>query len=338
MIDSEVRRIAEEYLENVRSDGSENISASCPFHVTDNPRGYSRTFGMSLTRGVWNCFSCKESGNLYTFLRKMQVGARAMKRNYGALLDELRKQQPSDKKKKAVRIQTIPEHILGAFDYCPEELLEAGFEQNTLKKFDVGYDRERNRVTYPVRTINGDLVGIIGKREDDKRKYMPYTQELEQYSVSVKPPPIGRLLWNAHRVLPEVLLSPFIEPVILVEGYKACMWVHQAGYTRVVHPFGSGLTDEQAELLQELGTEAVIMFDGDKAGMYGTIKAGNKLRSSMLVRVAQLMETHQPDDLAVEDIEEVIDCSESFEIWKHSKGTTEQWRLKKLQKKWRSER
>lgn len=336
MIEEEVRRIAAEYLENVRDAGPENISASCPFHSTDNPEGYSRTFGMSLTRGVWHCFSCQESGNLYTFLKKVGVGLKKLKRDYGLLLDELNTTRSS--KKKSERPVSIPEHLLGMFDFCPVELLKAGFEEKTLRAFDVGYDCSRDRITYPIRTITGELVGIVGRRKDTKQKYMPYEEELKQWNVHAKAPPIGKLLWNAHKVLPEVLLSPYREPVVLVEGYKGCMWAWQCGYTRVVHSFGSGITDEQAELIPELGNDVVIMYDGDSAGMYGTLKAGNKLRRSMNVRVAQLMDGHQPDDLAVEDLEEVIDCSEMFETWKLKRGDTEEWRLKKLERRWSSAR
>ena len=335
MLNDEVRRIAEEYLDNVRDAGPENISASCPFHVSDNPKGYSRTFGMSLTRGIWHCFSCQESGNLGSFLRKMGMSSGALKRHYGELLEELRTNQPAAKKK-VEQAPRIPEHILGVFDYCPTELLEAGFEEVTLKRFDVGYDRERDRIIYPIRTIGGDLVGIVGRRRNSNQKYMPYGEELKKFSVHVPPPPIGQLLWNAHRVFAEVLLDRFDEPVVLVEGYKGCMWVWQCKYTRVVHSYGAGVTEEQVELLSKLGTTVIIMYDGDKAGQIGTFKAGNMLRKSMHVRVAQLADTHQPDDLAVEDIEEVLDCSESFELWKHKRGDTEEWRLKKQMKRWQS--
>ena len=335
MYEQEVRAIAEEYLENVKPSGSENIMASCPFHATDNPRGYSMTFSMSLTKGVYHCFSCGESGNLRTFLRKLGVrGKKLLKYNY--VIEKVRENHPlaeKGKQKKKVAIPLIEERVLGVFDYLPEELLEAGFWPETLNHFDVGYDQHWGRITYPVRDLTGGLVAIVGRRKDSDNKYLPYGKELEQWGIfGVKPPPLGQLLWHADVVAPEALISKRWEPVVLVEGYKGCMWVWQCGYHRVVHSYGADLTDEQAKIITKLGQEVIIMFDGDRAGDWGAIKAGYKLRKSMRVRVAELMNGHQPDHLNIEEVEEVLDCSEMFEKWKRTKETDEWRRAKRLKK------
>jgi len=39
----------------------------CPFH-----NDTKNSFGMNLTNGVWNCFTCKESGNIFTFVQKIE--------------------------------------------------------------------------------------------------------------------------------------------------------------------------------------------------------------------------------------------------------------------------
>lgn len=336
MYEQEVREIAEEYLENVKPSGSENIMASCPFHDTDTPeRGLSRTFSMSLVKGLFHCFSCGESGNLRTFLRKLGVRGKELHNKYGFIINKLRENHPlaNKKKKKATQIPLIEERVLGVFDYLPEELLEAGFWPETLNHFDVGYDQHWDRITYPVRDLTGGLVAIYGRRKDSNNKYLPYGRELEQWGVfGAAPPPVGQLLWHADIVAPEVMLSKRWEPVILTEGYKGCMWVWQCGYRRVVHSFGSDLTKEQAKIITKLGTEVIIMYDGDQAGDWGALKAGYELRKSMKVRVADLMHGHQPDDLDIEDVEEVLDCSEIFEKWKRTKETDEWRRAKRLKK------
>lgn len=320
----EVRQIAEEHLEHVRPSGSDNIMASCPFHETDNPRGYSITFGLSLTKGVYHCFSCGASGTLYDFLRKMGHSPEVARAHQQLVAGEGRKRT----KKKQREHPVLPESLLGVFDYIPQELLDAGFKESTLKLFEVGYNKKAGHITYPVRNLSGELIAIVARVQGSSSKYVPYEKTLLQWGVTAKAPDLGSFLWNMHRVYPEVQLSKIEEPVVLVEGYKACMWVHQCGYSRVVHSFGSEITDIQAKLLERLGTEVVIMYDGDRAGMFGAIKSGNKLRKSMRVRVGQLGPDEQPDDLTIEEIEYTIDRSMPFGTWKSKVGDP-QWLMQK---------
>jgi DNA primase len=320
MIQDEVLAIAEEYLENIRKSGVDGIKASCPFHPTDDPRGYSITFSMSLSRGVFFCFSCHKAGNLYQFLKFIGEGHAHINRKYGLLVTELNKQNYSSSRNKKLVLTknpAIPEHLLGLFDYCPLPLVEKGFSEDTLKHFEVGYDTWHERITYPLRDIEGKLVGVSGRSVDywNRPRYKTYdSNEYKTWDMHYHAPNKGLLLWNIHNVYPEAMLTP-PAPTIVVEGFKACMWVYQTGFTRVVATMGNLISRAQIQILERMSSSVVLLFDGNEAGIGGTERAGRMMLNSMCVRVVPLPEDAQPDDLSKEQLTEAIKHSTPFGTW-----------------------
>lgn len=310
MITDEIQKIAYQYLNNIRRSGATNIKAECPFHTSDDPNG-SVTFSMSLENGLFHCFSCGVSGNLRTFLRKMGSN--------GFLSPELSEQirlsyrKPTRIAAAPIVADTIPEYILGAFDMCPTRLLKEGFRKSTLSKFEVGFDQVNYRITYPIRNHKGQLIGISGRNLDESpRKYKFYEQELLAWGISPTKVQKGSTLWNLHRVLEKAS----DDPLVLVEGYKACMWVDQAGYESTSAIMGNEITDGQRDLLVRNFREVVIFLDGNEAGIKGTIKTGRKLTESIRVRVATpINEEKQPDNYPPTEVLERIRSAEPFHLW-----------------------
>jgi DNA primase len=322
-----VLEIAKQHLHKVKRSGPDNIMASCPFHVSDSPHG-SVTFSMSLSRGIYYCFSCHASGDLRRFLNDIGVAPYAIKLQYDQLIERLRVKAPPTKdirKFDPKANEALPENLLGIFDYCPTRLREVGFREETLRSFDVGFDFYHNMVTFPLRDMEGQLVGISGRRtEGDGPRYKIYKEEYKTWGLPArKEPNRSVLLWNFHRAVPECLLAN--RPIILVEGFKACMWVWQAGYTNVVAILGSKVTKEQQWLLEQYGFPVILMLDGNEAGRDGTLRSGRWLQKSLLVRVARLPEEEQPDDLTVEQIHRVVEDAVIFQKWSYRQPGRDKW-------------
>jgi hypothetical protein len=83
---SEVRQIADRYLQKVKKSGPDNIMALCPFHDNQN----TPAFTMSLSTGLYYCFSCGESGNLQMFLKNIGVTWNIIQRQYKDVIDATR--------------------------------------------------------------------------------------------------------------------------------------------------------------------------------------------------------------------------------------------------------
>ena len=89
-ISQEVRKIADQYLQKVKKSGPDNIMALCPFHDNRN----TPSFTMSLSQGLYHCFSCHESGNLEMFLKNVGVTWNVIQRQYRDLIDEAKSRVP----------------------------------------------------------------------------------------------------------------------------------------------------------------------------------------------------------------------------------------------------
>jgi DNA primase len=256
------------------------------------------------------------------------VAPYAIKLQYGQLIERLRVKTPPQKDIRTFNPKsndTLPENLLGIFDYCPTLLRDAGFSEDTLRSFDIGFDFYHNRITYPLRDVDGKLVGISGRSIDGKGpRYKIYKEEYKTWGLpAAKEPNRSALLWNIHRAAPECLLAN--RPIVLVEGFKACMWVWQSGCTNVVALLGSKTTREQQWILEQYGFPVILMLDGNEAGRNGTLKSGYSLQKSLLVKVAILPEDKQPDDLTIEQIHHVLDTAVIFQKWSYRQPRREQW-------------
>jgi len=324
-----VLEVAQKYLKRVTNGGGNEIMATCPFHQSDNPRGYSVTLSMNLSTGLFICHSCKTKGNLRQFLHMMGVPRASVDKQYGVVLEELsskaserllQKQDP--RKPKMPTDDPLPESILGLFDKCPIDLLNEGFEEDTLRKFDVGFDDKHMRITYPLRDLAGRLVGISGRSVTGApSKYKVYSTEWQAFGLPPRTINKSALIWNYDRVYPEVYFS-LNEPVVLVEGFKGVMWLHQAGIKTALALLTSNLSDAQQWLLEHLGGVVYIMLDNDAAGTKGTQQVAERLSQSLQVKIATYnKEAAQPTDLSPEEVVKAVDNAQDYFYWAHKRRT-----------------
>lgn len=333
----DIRAIADRYLHGVKECGPDNIMALCPFHDNHN----SPAFTLSLAKGVWFCFSCHAKGTLAQFLRAMGEGN--LTERYGPLLEAIAhvERAPTARDPAATpskflfRNDPLPDALLGLFDALPVELEEDGFREETLRYFEIGVDATHNRYTFPLRDVDGRLVGISGRspRGGPAPKYRVYDWEFRDFALPERHGLNKReLIWNYHRVCSRVF-SGEATSVIVVEGFKAAMWLHQCGYPDVIALLGSFLSAEQAWLLEHLGVPLYVFLDDDKAGRDGTKRLGNLLIKSLPIYVAEyppaeylddVDDEHQPqprtqpDNFTEAETIDILTHTVSFPIWSES--------------------
>jgi DNA primase len=311
-----VLEIAQRYLRGAKKAGNDNLMAFCPFHDNVN----TPAFTMSLSKGVWYCFSCHVKGNLRQFLTAMEVDPTTLRLTYGGLLDELRSQGPAPGHNPlqpgVVAQDPLDEAILGIFHECPVDLIDEGFTEETLLKFEVGFDRLHQRITFPIRDMEGNLVGISGRTVIDAYpRYKIYEDEYKDFEMLPRHLE-KKYLWNAHLVYPEVFYKPRTREtyVVLVEGFKACMWLSQAGITNPMALLGSSMSEEQVWTLERLGAKVYIWLDNDLAGKSGCQKIGHRLSRSLDVYMVNYNEP-QPSDVPLEEVPKLIQSAEDYHLW-----------------------
>lgn len=134
------------------------------------------------------------------------------------------------------------------------------------------YDRFRNRVMFPIRDERGRMAGFGARilNPDDVPKFLnsPQTAIFDK----------GRLLYGldmARKTIRQV------EQAVIVEGYLDVVAVHQAGFTNVVSPMGTALTEHQLRMLKRFTRGIVLALDPDAAGDKATLRGLEIARQAM---------------------------------------------------------
>lgn len=219
----------------------------------------------------------------------------------------------------------LPEVVLSLFDHTPTSLIADGFDQKLLSDLDIGFDPKQQRVTYPLRDLYGNLVGISGGtvQKGVYPKYRVYEGGHRGADRRWIPGDFGEMfdeefpgyrcqnhdvLWNYDRVYAH-LLSDQETTVYVVEGFKACLWMMMAGFWNTVALMGSYISDLQQRLLHRLGGTVVLFLDNDDPGRRATLNVGDLLWKPMHGRVmvvpypaADAEDSTQPDDYELDAV------------------------------------
>lgn len=331
-MESQVRRIAGQYLQRVRSSGHDDLRATCP--LCD----HTRTFMISLRTGVWYCFHCGQRGTLLGFLRHMGLSGKQLDDARSALnlpppLPRRVRQRLEFQRAAARKQELLPEFLIQVYEGCPLALLEAGFDEEVLYRHEVGFDERNRRITFPIRDHLGRLVAINGRAEtnDGRNKYKVYDARPptdteaagELHGIVENYMPSNRdFLYGYDTVFPLRFYDKRSreEPLIVVEGYKACLWLRQHGFRQTVALQGSSLTAAQRRQLQKLQGPYYILLDGesgkqtpDKYGRCAAVRIVRQLSRSGRVFLPMYVvdgeekpEGVSPDDLSPEELNYII--------------------------------
>lgn len=312
---SDVEDIYKKYVTFTSGGSYPNKMGFCPIHG-EIPGKSKPSFCVDMQTGSWICFAGCGGGGIPQFLKVMGETDHNIK---DAVKDV--KIVKKKKLKRRSQTETIPKKVLGLFDYCPLELIKAGFEEEVLMYHDIGYDNEKCRITYPVFNRLGNLVAVVGRRPNSQfGKYIPYTEK-EFKSLGIEEIPKydkGSVFWREDKFFQTNGCHDRSEPVILVEGFKAALWLVQHGYNNVMALMGTYVTSYHKQVLESLGKTVILCLDGDKPGIISTIKNGYKLNDTLKVLTCQYIGGKtQPDDLTETQLHDML--SKPISIQKYKK-------------------
>lgn len=281
-----------------RKSTSGNIFVRCP---SPNHHDTKPSCHLSLDKKVFNCFSCGAKGGLAKALRWKRAPDSVIK-----IVTEL----PDSPfiGKQAVLSSLVDEVVLSAYSNKPQKWIDLGFEESVLRDHEIGYDKINNRVTIPIRDVDGGLVAIAGRNETGIHKYTIYKSELGEFEPKPYSPKVHNHLWRADKL--DLSLT---DPIVVVEGYKACLWLVQCGYAPTVALLGAKISREQVEILSVLNRPVILMLDNNEAGWKGQKDAEIKLyRRGLNVKVATYVAcVEQPDDLNPNDtLVSILKCKD----------------------------
>ena len=161
----------------------------------------------------------------------------------------------------------------------------------TIKEGIQGFDRFKNRIMFPIKSISGRVLGYGARIMTNSNKIAKYinSPESEVYQKS-------KVLYGLFESKSFIIKE---DNCYLVEGYTDVIQLHQKGIKNVVSSSGTALSSDQIMLLKRLTENITIIFDRDKAGINAAIRGIDLiLEHGMNVRVCKLQEGEDPDSLA----------------------------------------
>jgi DNA primase len=204
-------------------------------------------------------------------------------------------------------------------------LIERGFREETILKFQLGYnsnakdiltqallanqfnkeilpktglvavrnetelvDNYRGRIIFPIHNNSGKIIGFGARvigKADKAPKYIN-TPENELYVKS-------KVLYGSYFAR---LAIDKADECLLVEGYTDVISLHQAGIENVVASGGTSLTVDQIRIIKKYTNNLAIIYDGDSAGIKAALRGLDMaLEEGLNVRLVLIPDGEDPD-------------------------------------------
>ncbi len=303
-----------------------NFKACCPFHGEDTP-----SFVVSPAKQIYHCFGCGVGGDSIKFVMEYEKLSypetlEKLASMYSVSLDY----DKSFKKQDTTLIQKINQYyqkLLIHNNIASKYLKDRGISDYSIEKFEIGYASGSNdtiqylknsflnladakefgiidsgqnglyarfidRITFPIYTITGNIVGFGGRTITGHNAKYINSPQTKLFNKS-------RLLYGYH------LAKEFIykkKSIIVTEGYLDVVMLHQAGFSNTVATLGTALTNDHLPLLKRGEPEVILAYDGDKAGLNAAFKASVLLsHSDFMGGVVIFSDGYDPADMVVDN-------------------------------------
>lgn len=288
--------------------------AHCPLHTDVTP-----SLSITPEKNSYFCFSCHRSGGIIGYLMQfegMNFESAVQKAASLANVDmsKMCKSQTIIFLKKFRSLQepktrTVSHEILPESTYSKylktkvDEWLSEGIQQSVMDFFDIRVDERQNRIVYPVRDIDGQLINVKARTRYTNYKELKIPKYINYFPIGVM---------DYFQSLD--MTMPFIKEkneVIIFESIKSVMKAYGWGYKNCVSAEKHTLTPEQIQLLVKMKSNVVFAYDSD-VNYYQTDVKEDIARLKRMVNV-YLIEDKQKLLGGEQSKNAPVDCG--LEIW-----------------------
>jgi len=298
-------------------DVGKDIQVQCPYHGNGQERRPSA--GIRKSDGVFHCFACNEAHSLQEVISHCfghdedtlgNFGWKWLNKNFSAVEVEERQDVKIDFSRNNVSNKSamgnnqldnsdstqsvfVTEEELDKYRYYHPYWAERGIkDENIIELFDLGYDKETDCITFPVRDKDGNCLFVA--RRNVKTKFFNYPKGVDKplyglYEIALQK--CGYLLPSLNKVHTPT-------EIIVCESMIDCILLWQAGhYAVALNGLGSSL---QLKQLRDLPCRKLILAtDNDDAGERARFRIKSNVRNKIITEI------EFPDG-----IKDVGECSE----------------------------
>lgn len=152
-------------------------------------------------------------------------------------------------------LKPISKKILSYYkDRVNDLFLKDNISYETQVEFNIGYDDQTNRITIPIFSEIGDLVGVKG------RLLKEHLSEDDVKYIYLEPCQRSKIIYGLHKTLPYIKRAGRI---YVPEAEKGVLQLWEYGDRNVGSTGGKELSSQQIELLTRLSVDIVLVQDKD---------------------------------------------------------------------------
>jgi DNA primase len=275
----------------------ENIQTNCPFHKGGQERKPS--FGVNGDIDKCHCFSCGWAGTieemiseLYGYQDEGKFGKRWLIKRFNTVEIETRpnimegfngrnnitirnnndihrfKQHIQGNKSTEQYSGEITEEELDKYRYIHPYMYERKMDDRVIEIFDVGYDKETECITFPIRDKNGNCLFIA--RRSVNTKFFSYPQGVEK-------PLYG--LYELYQ------LDEFPKEIYICESMidAITIWTHCDKYAVALNGLGNDLQFSQLNNMPN--RTFILATDNDSAGIKARIRLKKYITNKIIKEI-----------------------------------------------------
>ena len=295
--------VVSQFIELKKTGG--NFKACCPFHGETTP-----SFVVSPAKQIYHCFGCGVGGDSIKFVMEYEklsypetIEKLASMYNFN-----LEYENTTEKKQDTKVIEEVNKFYQKLFisnQTVKNYIRERGISEFSIEKFEIGYapvsidtinflksnhynltdaidlgvidtgtnglySRFIERITFPIYSISGRLVGFGGRTITGHNAKYVNSPQTKIFNKS-------KLLYGYHLAKEQIYKK---NQIIVCEGYLDVIMLHQAGFNTAVATLGTALTQDHLPLLRRGEPKVILAYDGDKAGLAAAFKASVMLSQS----------------------------------------------------------
>lgn len=294
------RELTNGKLKDIQKAHDANILISCPCHKD----GYEKHASCrvladetceELEAGYAYCFSCGYSapfaqviGDLFN--EDKAFGEEWLVERFGntfveqeEFLQEIVLDKPTVKKEYLDEASLIP------FDFYHPYMWERKLSKEVVDRFRVGYDKDRDAITFPVYDERHRLVMVTARSVNSKRFWIPKDVDKPVY-----------LLYD--------ILERGVQTVYVCESQINALTARTWGLDAVAL-FGTG-SEKQYNTLKKSGIRNyILLFDGDEAGRKGAMRFKKNMPSDVFITDVRLPAGKDVNDLTYEEVMNLVSSS-----------------------------
>lgn len=294
------RELTNGKLKDIQKAHDANILISCPCHKD----GYEKHASCrvladetceELEAGYAYCFSCGYSapfaqviGDLFN--EDKAFGEEWLVERFGntfveqeEFLQEIVLDKPTVKKEYLDEASLIP------FDFYHPYMWKRKLSKEVVDRFRVGYDKDRDAITFPVYDERHRLVMVTARSVNSKRFWIPKDVDKPVY-----------LLYD--------ILERGVQTVYVCESQINALTARTWGLDAVAL-FGTG-SEKQYNTLKKSGIRNyILLFDGDEAGRKGAMRFKKNMPSDVFITDVRLPAGKDVNDLTYEEVMNLVSSS-----------------------------